>query len=876
MSVASATCAEDLLLSVSLDAGWEMSSAASPLTPGKSPLAPDTLSRAAFIPAQVPGTVASALRERGLWRVGAGASFDASEHWFRCRFEAWPAETGEEIVLRFGGIATLSEVWLNGAPILTSDSMFAAHDVDVTPLVRDHNELVIVCRPLTEALRGKRRSQPVARWRTKVVAEQQLRWFRTTLLGRAPGFAREPEPVGPWRPITLLRRRRMVIEQGAREVSIDGSFGVIRARFRLRALDREAQPVWGRLVAGDTAAALTIEESPGAGRSALEYEAHATLRIHHPHPWMPHTHGEPTLYPLRVEVRMNDGSIASFDCAPVGFRALDAGVEVAGDDGLALRINGTPVFCRGVVWTPPDLAALAAPAAVIRERLELLRDAGVNLIRLAGTTIYEDETFHRLCDELGLLVWQDMMFANMDYPYADPGFRDAIRTEAESELLRLARHPSLAVICGNSEIEQQAGMLGLSSEIGRGEWFGRDLPRIASRCCPGVPYVPSAPCGGDAPFGTREGIANYFGVGAYLRPLEDARRAEVRFASECLAFSHVPEPEAVDKMAFAIPGGISPVHPAWKRGVPRDSGASWDFEDVRDHYLKLLYGVDAAALRATDVARYWELSRMVPGEVMAEVFGEWRRPASPCAGGIVLWAADLEPGAGWGILDHQGFPKSSYWFLRRALAPRAVWTTDEGLNGIDVHVANDAPERLEARLRVALYRSGEQCVGQAERTVSIAAGSAVTLGVEKILGRFADAAYAYRFGPPGHDVVVCSLHQGAEDFPFAQCFRMPAGRPAARVAMGDLNLCGHARMLPGGAIEVLLSSRRFAWGVRAALPGYLAEDAYFGLEPGVERRIVLTRLGANREQPGTLKSSTVTVTAVNAEGRLAIPVEQSA
>ena len=411
-----------------------------------------------------------------------------------------------------------------------------------------------------------------------------------------------------------------------------------------------------------------------------------------------------------------------------------------------------------MVWTPPDVVSLAASPEVIRERLQLLRDGGFNLIRLAGTTVYECEDFHRLCDELGLLVWQDMMFANMDYPFEDSSFRETVRAEAEAELSRLARHPSSAIICGNSEIEQQVGMLGLDPALGRGPFFGEELPRIAARCCPGVPYIPSAPCGGDLPFRTRSGVANYFGVGAYLRPLEDVRRAEVRFASECLAFANVPEPEMLDKMAIATPGGISPTHPAWKRAVPRDSGAGWDFEDVRDHYLKLLYSVDPVALRYTDATRYWELSRMVSGEVMAEVFGEWRRPASPCGGGIILWSADLEPGAGWGILDSQGQPKAAYWFLKRALAPCTVWTTDEGLNGVDIHVANDGPAPLDAWLRVALYRR------ESTRSPSPISPSPsrntrrMTFGLEQILGRFVDAACAYRFGPPGHDVIAASLH----------------------------------------------------------------------------------------------------------------------
>jgi hypothetical protein len=103
-------------------------------------------------------------------------------------------------------------------------------------------------------------------------------------------------------------------------------------------------------------------------------------------------------------------------------RCIETGANPS-EQGLAFKINGASIFCRGVVWTPPDAVALAASPAVVRERLQLLRDGGFNLIRLAGTTVYECENFHRLCDELGLMVWQDMMFAGLDYPIEDEQFR---------------------------------------------------------------------------------------------------------------------------------------------------------------------------------------------------------------------------------------------------------------------------------------------------------------------------------------------------------------------------------------------------------------------------------------------------------------------
>jgi beta-mannosidase len=575
--------------------------------------------------------------------------------------------------------------------------------------------------------------------------------------------------------------------------------------------------------------------------------------------WRPHTHGEPWLYPTSVELRLEDYTVVSLQQPPVGFCCLESEAGT-----LDLIVNGVHVFCRGVVWPPMDAIGLGNDVSAMRQRLTLLRDGGCNMIRIPGTMLYESDAFHQLCDELGLLVWQDMMFANMDYPFADEEFHATVCREAVQQCSRLAQHPSTAVLCGNSEIEQQVGMLGLDTSLGRDRFFADELPALARQSGLRIPYFPSAPCGGDLPFRTDTGLANYFGVGAYLRPLEDVRRSAVRFASECLAFANVPEPELIDKMARSIPGCLSPTHPAWKRGVPRDAGAAWDFEDVRDHYLQSLYNVDPAALRYCAVRRYWELSRLVSGEVMAEVFGEWRRPASRCRGGIVLWASDLEPGAGWGVLDSDGTPKAAYWFLKRALAARTLWITGEGLNGTDVHISNDGPAELQTCLRVALYHK-DQRKEEAERAITLPAHQSATVHVEELLGRFVDSSYAYRFGPPACDLIVASLHPAHGEPPFAQAFHFPVGRPLRRVPIADLDIVQQLRRISDDECEVALCSQKLVWGARVSCAPGMADDCYFCLEPGIERSVRLKGAGPR-----------ASLTAANAEGVYRLDLEATA
>ena len=204
----------------------------------------------------------------------------------------------------------------------------------------------------------------------------------------------------------------------------------------------------------------------------------------------------------------------------------------------------------------------------------------------------------------------------------------------------------------------------------------------------------------------------------------------------------------------------------------RDVGADWDFADVRDHYLGLLHGVG----RGHD--DYWERARIVTGEVMAEVFGEWRRARSRCGGGIVLWSRDLADGAGWGLLDHRGDPKVVWHFLRRALAPVAVWTTDEGLNGIAVHLANDGADPWASGFASRSTGTRRRASGKRREDLELGARTALERSVEGLLGRFVDVSSAYRFGaatagPRRHEPRGPGRHAGDG----LSLSRGPAARP---------------------------------------------------------------------------------------------------
>jgi beta-mannosidase len=317
-----------------------------------------------------------------------GPDADAVSHEYVARMTL----DGGPAALEIDGIATVWELQVDGMPVTSGRSMFERQVVQLSGLGPGEHEVRIVVQPLTELLDAMPK-RPRQRWRTMLVEDARLRWARTQLLGRAPGFSPGPPVVGPYRPVVLVTGERPRPVLRAR---LEGSTGVVEV----------------------------------GGRDRVEFP---DVEL-----WWPHTHGAPRLHDVVV-----DGEVVG----RVGFRTI----ENRSPDSLDLWVNGVRVFCRGAVWTPGDLGALDEAVTL-----------GLNLVRVPGIAAYESDAFHARCDELGLLVWQDLMFATFDYPLADEEFVATVEAEVRDQARRLLGHPSTVVVCGSAEHEQQAAMFGVS------------------------------------------------------------------------------------------------------------------------------------------------------------------------------------------------------------------------------------------------------------------------------------------------------------------------------------------------------------------------------------------------------------------------------
>jgi len=747
---------------------------------------------------------------------------DASDNcdwWYLCDFELPTQERHTSFHLILERLATVCEVWLNGSQLAAHANMFIPLCLSLDGALRSQNSLFICFRSLTEQLKTKR---PRPRWKTNLVKNQQLRWFRTSLLGHIPGWTPSTPPIGICGSARIEKSKLPRLVRKQLTTSINENVGHLTLSCELN------QPA-DKLSLSINAQTYTLATEEGSNVYTVE------ITIEDPMLWWPHTHGKPALHPYKLQVTTdsNTDTIATGQC---GFRSIQ---YINTSDQTTFVVNGTPVFCRGACWTIQNISSFQRTERELEQLVQKARDANINMLRVGGTMEYESDAFYDLCDKHGIMVWQDFMFANMDYPFEDEIFLAKVTHEASYQARRLLTHPCIAILCGNSELAQQAAMMGIKEQDYSHDFFHRDLPALCEAILADVNYVPTTPSGGALPFHVSSGLTHFYGVGAYKMQLAESGADRVKFTPETLGFSHVPDAREVEAMFdHQTPACHTPL---WKNGVPRDSGAGWDFEDIRDDYLTVLYDVNAVNLRSRDTLKYLELSRSTTGELIAQTINLWRSSFSSCQGALLWFYKDIVAGAGWGLLTHQGQEKPAFYYAKRAFSPLSVSLIDQGLDGVYASLINDTNRERTIRLQVDLIATPNTIVDHHEETLVLGPHSSTEENVEALLGKFRDPSDRYQFGPKQYDIVM--LHAFENQAIVSQSCHFLGSLALPNAENPNIEICYH----DDEQEKLTITSDVFLHTVCLEIPGYDFSDNYFHLAPNIPRSIEVRAQQSNQQ-----------------------------
>ncbi len=631
------------------------------------------LAGTAWIAAQVPGSAHGALLAAGRIPDPFHAAQEADVQWVGDRSWAWRTHfdvdtlsTHEDLV--FEGLDTWCTAWLNGQLLLSSDNMFVPQRVDVRAHLRPvGNELLL------------RFDSPLARAR-----EQEARFGKRPLWNgdSARLHARKAQyhfgwdwgPVlltsGPWRPV---RRHSWDVRIEALDVRQQLDLASGRALLSLRT----------QLAGEQRGAHITHELLDPTGRPAAAVEAsdgEASLVLDHAQLWWPHGLGAQPLYTLVTRVHAG-GTVLAEDRRRIGLRTLRlVQAPVAGETGssFCFEVNGRDFFVGGANWIPDDSLLERISPARYRERVAQAVAAHMTMLRVWGGGIYEDDAFYDACDELGVLVWQDFMFACGMYP-AHESFQASVRDEARAALLRLRHRASLAIWCGNNEdyaVAESHGAYGPGVPADRFEahaLYEQLLPALCAELDPGRPYWPGSPyspndsgttLSSDPTVGDRHSWEVWH---QQMLPYQRYGEVQARFVSEFGMQSHPSLVLLEDTLPAAERYPLSPVL-EWhnKAGTGAPDGA-------RRLGVYLAHNLTVGPTLADHVYA----TQFVQAEAMRCAYQDFRRrwqsPGARAVGGALVWQLnDCWPATSWALIDSAGTPKPAWHAVRRALAPLAV------------------------------------------------------------------------------------------------------------------------------------------------------------------------------------------------------------
>ena len=721
----------------------------------------------------------------------------------------------ENLELVFEGLDTYAQVFLNDQLILNADNMFRTWRVNAKQALKagDNTLRILFRSPINEIL-------PVmAKLKYQLPASNDQGEKTSPFTRKAPyhyGWDWGPRFVtsGVWRPVSLQAwddARVNDVQIVVNKISPDAA--QLTANVEIEASDSAtATVVLDNVTNKAVAGKQEIKLNRGSNRVSFNFT------VARPSLWWPNGLGAQPLYTFRARALVN-GKVTDEKTTRTGLRTLELRRQRDNSgESFMFVINGVPVFAKGGNWIPSDSFPTRVTPEKYRYMLESVRDSNMNMLRVWGGGIYEADQFYELADEMGILIWQDFMFACSMYP-ANQEFLDSVRAEAIDNVKRLRNHPSIVIWAGNNEVETAWRNWGWRQSLPSSVWddyvkiFHGVLQEVCDAYDPSRTYWPSSPHGGleDDPDSKRSGDVHYWEVWHAEKPFSEYEKQRTRFMSE-YGFQSFPNIETVKYYTLPNERDIeSPIMLAHQRH-PRGN------QLIREYMLR-------EYPKPKDFESFLYMSQVLQAEGIA-LGTEHLRRIMPHNMGALYWQInDCWPVASWSSIDYFGRWKALQYYARRFYNDLLISPTVKDGN-LQLYVVSDRVNAVPAKIKVTLSSFDGSTLKTLDRDVTIAPLSSRSYFDSKVSelleGQDKKSVFLYA------QLLVNGKAVSTHDYFFAPFKELAISKPTITPEV----IAAKER----GKFRVKLTSDKFAKAVYLAVPdhdGFFA-DNFFNLAPGRE------------------------------------------
>ncbi len=618
-----------------------------------------------------------------------------NENWeYRLNFDVTPALLARaEVDLVFDGLDAAAQVYVNGAQVLAADNMFRVWRVPVKGRLHAGRNLLWVVFPSPVKAAEEAAASDAFRLRSMTADKTYVRKAAYEY-----GWDWGPRFVtsGIWRPARLEAWDKVRIADFAiRQRDVSREVAHLDAEVTVEAASAGPARVSVKYADDGKPVTLSSKVNLHAGRNVIDLP----MEIQKPKLWYPAGYGEQPLYEFTAQV--GTGSQAAEERkVKAGLRSIVLHRQLdKWGRSFELVVNGIPVFAKGADVIPFDSFPNRVTTADYRRILESARDANMNMIRHWGGGYYETDEFYSICDELGIMVWQDFMFGN-DWQPGTYAFKLNMEAEAEDQVRRLRNHPSIVVWCGNNETEAAFNWgprPTLPADVRLLIWqdylteFSGILPRVVARLDAETPYWPSSPSADYEALSEhyQSGDAHIWDVWHGRVPFATYETHHARFVTE-YGFQSFPEMRAVE--AFTDPGDRTNIFtPVMLAHQKNNEGNAI----IHDYLLK-------DYPEPKDFASFLYVSQVLQAEGIKTGAEHFRRSRPETMGSIFWQLNDCWPVASWSSIDYYGRWKALQYYARRFYAPILVSPHVED-GALKVYIVSDKTEALDTQTFLAVY-----------------------------------------------------------------------------------------------------------------------------------------------------------------------------